>query len=103
MLGTLRRELREARDIAIEARTEGRGHQANCVEHNRRIEDLLTEGRAEREKQHAENQNAIAAVHERVSGLKGWIVTMIVSVLSSIVLALLGVLWVVLSKKMGLS
>jgi len=110
----LQREVRETRDIAVEARTEGRSHQQNCIEHNQRVEAMLREGRTINENRHCENQDAIDglrgamnkqadALHGRVTALGKQMMLMSISALAAIVVALVGALYAIFSHKLGLS
>ena len=102
-IGSIEAQLRETRDIAVEARTEGRNHSANCVEHNRRVEDMLTELREERMRQHTEGQEATERIHERISKLSGRMNMLLIGGLGTTVLALFGALYAIFSHKLGLT
>lgn len=94
-------QLRETRDIAVEARTTVLNHQATCVEHNRRIEDMLAQGRDERDRQHAENKQNIELIHGRVSSLSNRITMLIISALGMTVAACIAALYEIFAKKVG--
>ena len=98
----LQREVREAATTAITALTEVRNHQATCVEHNKRIEQMLQEARGVNERRHAENQDAIGEVHGRVTNLSGKMNTLIISFLASVVVMLLSAWGAIVAHKLGL-
>lgn len=100
---SLETQLRETRDIAVEARTETRSHQANCIEHNRRVEEMLTAGQESREQQHRENKQAIDLLHSRISGINGRMTMMVIGALGTTVVALLGALYAIFAHKLGLT
>ena len=101
--GDVERQLRETRDIAVRAETKADGHMANCIEHNKRIEDMLSAQARAREAQHAENQEAIQDVHSRVSNIGTRVNTLVISALAATVIALLGALYAIFSHKIGLA
>jgi hypothetical protein len=94
--GRIEAQLRETRDIAVRAETKADGHVIACIEHNKRIEDLLSDGQKIREAQHIENQTAIASLKTRM-------LTMIISALCAVVIALGGALYAIFSHKLGIA
>lgn len=94
--------LQETRDMAVEARTEARNHVASCIEHNRRVEDLLAEGRADRERQHQEGIANAQVLHARISELGNRMTKMALTAMGAVILAAIGALYAIFAKKLGL-
>jgi len=92
----LQREVREAKETALTALTEGRSHQGHCIVQGQRIEEMLREGRSINEARHAENQEAI-------NSLKSQVMWTFISALATIVLAVVGFVVSIFAHKLGLT
>lgn len=101
--GQLAAQIRETRDIAVRADTKTDSHVLACMEHNKRVEDMLNATTVLREKQHNENQEAIARVYERMNSLSGRMTMMVIAALGTTVVALIGALYAIFAHKMGLT
>ena len=96
-------QIRETRDIAVRAETKADSHVVACIEHNKRVEDMLAALREERNKQHAEGQAGNAFLHGRISKLGARMNVMVIGGLGTTVLALFGALYAIFSHKLGLT
>lgn len=101
-MDSLSDQVRQTRDIAVRAETKVDSHDTNCIEHNRRIEEMLREGQSDRARQHAEGQASIEVIHGRVNSLSARMTTTLISALSAIVMALAGAVYAAVAHKIGM-
>ena len=91
-----------AETTAVRAETKADSHVANCIEHNRRVEEALRDGYATRARQHLENQASIELVKGQVAGLSNRMTATLISALGAIVAGLATALYEAFAHKIGM-